>query len=111
YFGDWHAAIGKTIKHRNDNRQVLKINGILKDPPANTDFPLGIVVSYSTLKTRDLADQLDDWVSTFGNAYTFVVLPDNLSPEKFNGELVAFAKKHKSPEYQKDSYVVQPLSE
>ena len=111
YFGDWHAAIGKTIKYRNDNRQVYKINGILKDPPANTDFPLGIVVSYSTLKTRDLAPQLDDWVSTFGNAYTFIVLPDNLSPEKFNTELVAFAKKHKSPEYQKDAYVAQPLSE
>jgi putative ABC transport system permease protein len=111
YFGDWHAAIGKTIKYRHDNTQVYKINGILKNPPPNTDFPLGIVVSYATLKTRNLNNQLNDWVSTFGGAYTFVVLPDNYPVDKFDKELDAFAKKHKAAEYTKDAYIAQPLSE
>jgi len=110
YFGDWQSAIGKTIKHDNDDKQVYKINGILKNVPANTDFPLGIVVSYATLRTTVIKEQMDDWISTFGAAYTFVVLPDNYPPDKFNAELDAFAKKHKPAEYVKDSYIVQPLS-
>jgi predicted permease len=111
YFGTWQAAIGKTIKYNNNNTQVYTINGILENVPANTDFPLGIVVSYSTLKTRNLAKQLDDWVSTFGQAYSFVVLPDDYSPAKFNTVLTAFAKKHKPADYAKDNYILQPLSD
>src|SRR5213075_1744795 len=109
YFGDWHSAVGKTIKYNNDDKQVYKINGILKNVPDNTDFPLTIVVSYSTLKTRNLSRQLDDWVSTFGQAYSFIVLPDNYSPDKFNAELTTFAKRHKPADYAKDSYILQPL--
>jgi predicted permease len=111
YFGDWHAAIGKTIKYNNDDKQVYKINGILKNVPANSDFPLGIVVSYATMKTRNFNKQLDDWVSTFGQAYSFVVLPDNYPPEKMNAAFDAFAKKHKPVDYAKDNYVLQPLSD
>ncbi|HUS03265.1 MAG TPA: ABC transporter permease [Chitinophagaceae bacterium] len=108
-FGSWHSAIGKTIKYNNDDKEIYKINGILKNPPANTDFPLGIVVSYSTLKASRIKQQIDDWVSTFGGAYTFVELPDKYSLDKFNAELPAFAKKHKPAEYAKDSYIAQPL--
>jgi predicted permease len=111
YFGDWHAAIGKTIKYNNDDKQVYKINGILKNVPANTDFPLTVVVSYATMKTRNFSKQLDDWVSTFGQAYSFVELPENYSADKMNAELVGFAKKHKPADYTKDSYVLQPLSD
>ena len=110
-FGDWQSAIGKTIKYNNDDKEVYKINGILKNPPPNTDFPLGIVVSYSTLKASRIKQQMDDWVSTFGAAYTFVELPENYSPEKFNAELPAFAKRHKPAEYAKDSYIAQHLSD
>jgi putative ABC transport system permease protein len=110
FFGDWHTAIGKTIKYNNDNTQVYKVTGILKDMPPNTDFPLGMVVSYSTLKTTNIKRQLEDWVSTFGNAYTFVTLPGDYPAEKFNKDLIAFAKKHKPAEYSKDTYIAQPLS-
>ena len=109
YFGNWKSAVGKTIKH--DNKEIYKVTGILKNPPANTDFPLGIVVSYSTIQNTRIKRQLDDWVSTFGQAYTYVVFPSGLSKQKFNNELRAFAKKHKPAEYATDSYVAQPLSE
>src|SRR4029079_18360417 len=71
---------------------------------------LGMLVSYSTLMSTNIKRQMEDWVSTFGQAYTFVVLPDNYSPEKFNNELRAFAKRHKPAAYSKDSYIAQPLS-
>ncbi len=109
YFGTWQSAIGKTIKYNNDNAQVYKVSGILKNVPPNTDFPLGIVVSYSTLKGTSIGRNMEDWVSTFGAAYTFVVLPDNYSSAQFNKDLATFAKKHRPVEYSKDSYMAQPL--
>jgi len=109
YYGNWQVAIGKTFKYNNDNAQVYKITGILKNIPPNSDFPFGIVVSYSTLKNTNIGRSLEDWVTTYGGAYTFVVLPDNYSPIQFNKDLAAFSKKHKPAEYAKDSYIAQPL--
>ena len=109
YFGDWKTAMGKTIKY--ENKTLYKITGILKNPPPNTDFPLSVVASYSALQNTYIKDNLNDWVSTFGGAYTFVVLPPEFSPSKFNAQLIGFAKKHKPAEYSKDACVAQPLSE
>jgi len=109
YFGDWKSAIGKTIKH--ENKELYKVTGILKNPPPNTDFPLRIVVPYSALQNIYIKNNLNDWVSTFGGAYTFAILPPELSPSTFNTQLIAFAKKHKPAEYASDGYITQPLSE
>lgn len=109
FFGDWKSAIGKTFKY--DNKTVYKVTGILKNIRANSDFPLSVVVGYSALENTYIKNNLNDWVSTFGGAYTFVVLPPELSPEKFDTQLKAFAKKHKPAEYAKDGFVAQPLSE
>lgn len=109
YFGDWKQAIGKTLI-RNLN-ETYKITGILANPPSNTDFPLNIVASYSTLPGTVLKRNINYWVSTFSDAYTFVVLPENYKASQFNKDLVTFAQKHKKPEYAKDAYVSQPLSD
>ena len=109
YFGDWKSAIGKTFKY--DNKTLYKVTGILKNTPPNTDFPLAVVVPYSALENTYIKHNLTDWVSTFGGAYTFVVLPPELSPSKLDAQLKGFAKKHKPAEYSKDGYITQPLSE
>jgi putative ABC transport system permease protein len=109
YFGSWKTAIGKTIKY--DNKTLYKVTGILKNIPANTDFPLSMVAGYTALQNTYIKNNLTDWISTFGGAYTFVVLPPGLSPSKFNAQLSAFAKRHKPAEYQKDAFVAQPLIE
>jgi predicted permease len=113
YFGlgpnNYREAIGKTIKYANKN--LYTITGILKNPPPNTDFPLSVVVPYSALEHTGRKNNLDDWVSTFSGAYTFVVLPAELPVAKFNTQLKAFAKKHKPVESATDSYIAQPLSE
>ena len=46
YFGNWKDAIGKSIEYRNNF--VLKITGILKNIPPNSDFPLKVVISFKT---------------------------------------------------------------
>jgi putative ABC transport system permease protein len=109
YFGNWKTAIGKTIKY--ENKTLYKITGILKNVPPNSDFPLSVVAVYAALQNTYIKNNLNDWVSTFGGAYTFVVLPPELSPKKFDTQLITFAKKHKPAEYAKDLFVTQPLSE
>jgi putative ABC transport system permease protein len=109
YFGNWKNAIGKTIKY--ENKTLFTVRGILKNIPHNSDLPLSVVVSYSALQNTFIKNNMNDWVSTFGGAYTFVVLPPGLPVSKFNAELIAFAKKHKPAEYAKDAFIAQPLSE
>jgi putative ABC transport system permease protein len=109
YFGDWRSAIGKTIKYQN--KTLFTVRGILKNVPNNSDFPLSVVVSYSALQNTGVKNNLDDWVSTYGGAYSFVVLPPALPVNKFNTQLKLFAKKHKPAEYASDAFVAQPLSE
>ena len=113
YFGlgpnNYKDALGKTIMY--ENKTLYTVRGILKNIPTNSDFPLSVVVGYSALQNTNMAENLNDWVSTLGEAYTFVELPANLPLNKFNEELKAFAKKHKPAEYAKDTYYAQPLSE
>jgi predicted permease len=109
YFGDWHSAIGKIIKI--NNKQVYKVGGILKNIPANTDFPLDVVLPFVSLKNYGIGRNMEDWISTFGQASCFVVLPGGYSQRKFNADLAVFAKKHKPAEYAEDRYVAQPLME
>ena len=109
YFGDWRNAIGKTIKYQN--KTLYTVRGILKNIPHNSDFPLSVVASYSALQNTGIKNNLNDWVSTFSEAYTFVVLPPDLPVNKFNAELKDFAKKHRPPEYASDLFIAQPLSE
>jgi hypothetical protein len=47
FFGDWHTAIGKTIRY--ENKRDFKVTGILENTPANTDFPMKLVMSWATL--------------------------------------------------------------
>ncbi|MBK8518127.1 MAG: ABC transporter permease [Saprospiraceae bacterium] len=109
YFGDWESAMGKTITR--NNKELYKINGVLDNPPQNTDFPLGVVVSYSTLSNTIAKINMEDWVSTYSGACSFVILPDDLPVQKFNNELPVFAKRHKPAEYAKDTYIAQSLDD
>ncbi len=109
YFGSWKDAIGKTIKYQN--KALFIVKGILKNIPHNSDFPMSVVVSYSALENTSVKNNLTDWVSVFGQAYTFAVLPRDLPVKKFNKELRAFARKHKPAEYASDALIAQPLSE
>jgi putative ABC transport system permease protein len=109
YFGNWKSALGKTIKYAN--KDLYSITGILKNLPANTDFPLSVVVPYSALANTSRKNSFDDWVSTYSGTYTFVLLPPELPVAKFNTQLKVFAKKHKPAESATDSYIAQPLSD
>ncbi|HTD39909.1 MAG TPA: ABC transporter permease, partial [Mucilaginibacter sp.] len=111
FFGNWHDAMGKIIKY--ENKTDLKVTGIIKNTPANTDFPLKLMVSFATMRVKgsDHYGNLKDWVSTFGDNSCFVILPDNMTEARFDQNLKAFVKKHKPADYVKDGLQLQPLKD
>ena len=106
YFGDWKAAIGKTM--RLNNTDILKVTGILATIPANTDFQLKAVVAYGTGFTKRFLTSTD-YDGTNGSHGCYVLLPKNLSSASFNSHLIAYSKKVKSPD-NKDVQTIQSLS-
>ncbi len=105
YFGSWKGVVGKTISLFNTN---IKITGILNNPPSNTDFSLGLVLSYRNL-TKDLDPA--DWNRIDDANYCFIQLHDKASLAQFTASLAAFTKKHITPVNPGYSLSVQPLSE
>ena len=118
YFGDWRNAVGKVLKlnyalQRVNYTATVKVAGVLEDVPGNSDFPLRIVTSFPTLKasmgTRGLPTS---WGSITSNFQLFTLLPENISRDKVNAQLVEFSKKH-YPDNKDISTLnfLQPLSE
>jgi putative ABC transport system permease protein len=108
YFGKWQGVIGKII--RCDNKLDLKVTGILKNHPANTDLPIDIAVSYATLKYTDYNHNLTDWGSNLSAHNCFIVLPDNVAPAGFHRFLDAFVKKHKPEKKNQDFMKLQAFT-
>jgi len=105
YFDDWKTAIGKTLKIFGKN---VKITGILDNPPFNTDFPLKVVVSYSTF-TKNF--NMNDWGGISDENYCFVQLGNNNSPSQFDKLLVGFVDKHIKAINPNYDLALQPLKE
>jgi predicted permease len=110
-FGDWHAAMGKLI--RLDNTTNLTVSGILANIPANSDFPIRIVISHATMDENGSAyfNRDKDWVTIFGSNYCFIKLSPNVNPATVNHDLAVFVRKYRAPEYQDQQFLLQPLSE
>lgn len=110
YFGYWKDAPGKFLKL--DNANIVKVAGILKDPPANSDFPLCIVTSLETAKANaDYADYDKDWGSTSSDFQLFMLIPKNVSVKYIDQQLLAFSKKNYDNARKTTTNFLQPLSE
>ena len=105
YFGDWKKAAGKTIRLYGTD---MKINGILNNPPANTDFPLGLVISYATLLKNA---NVNDWGSISDENYCFVQLNNSRARDQVKKQLAEFVDKHIKPVNPGYDLALQPLSE
>ncbi|MFI5192635.1 MAG: FtsX-like permease family protein [Chitinophagales bacterium] len=109
YFGNWQTAIGKVIQL--DNSYLFKVTGILDDMPANTDFPIKLLISYSTLKNIGFASHFADWTGIFAQHYCFIELPDHLSESQFNRDLADLVHKYKPAGNQNEGMMLLPLKE
>jgi predicted permease len=91
YFGDWKTAMGKYIKM--DNATTVRVSGILDDPSLHSDIPIKVIVSLVTRKNNPTAFP-KDWGGLDSNMQMYLLLPQGLSVEQLNAQLVTFNKKY-----------------
>jgi len=92
YFGDWKNAVGKSLGL--DNVLNLKVAGVIADAPANSDFALKVVISYSTWKLhpKDYG-YFNNWNSLSSNSMVFIKFPENFSATSINTQLSNISNK------------------
>ncbi len=103
YFGDWKAAVNQTIQVFG---KKIRVTGILQDPPPTTDFPLGVVISYSTFIQGE-----QNWGNISDDNYCFVELPAGYSAARFEPLLAGFTRNHITPVNPGYDLQLQPLKE
>jgi putative ABC transport system permease protein len=105
YFGDWRNAVGKFIEYRNVD--VLKVTGILKNIPGNSDFPLKVIISF---KTRGIESQ--SWGSITSRRQCYILLDERVSAEQIQSLMPDFEKRHHPADDNiLDHYTLQPLND
>jgi len=92
YFGSWQGALGQTIKV--DNHYLLKVAGILKNPPNNSDFPLRILASYKTFQTSNNRDYSEEWHSITSNFQIYGLFPPGVSEQQLTTSLKTLSDKY-----------------
>jgi putative ABC transport system permease protein len=106
YFGNWQQAMGKTI--RWDNKEVLKVTGILAPIPQNSDFQFSVVFSLGTGRTAAMLKSTD--YNSTGSYYgCYVLAPAGMTEAKLTGKLQSLMKKYRAAD-NSDSEIAQPLS-
>lgn len=102
------AAVGKVL--RFDNRVDLKVTGIIKNPPANTQLRYDGLISYATIPVLESEAGMQDWQGL--QSMCFVLMRDGSTADQLIGALRAVRNKHLPPaERNHFSYHVLPLTE
>jgi putative ABC transport system permease protein len=106
YFGTIDA-LGKSIKLNNAHE--LAVTGVIKDLPSNTHLIFTFLVSWETIRKRELTNT-EFWDIGGGNLY--VTLPDQVSEKNVAYRLNAFIQKNWGEEIAKGCYLIlQPITE
>jgi putative ABC transport system permease protein len=97
YFGDWKQAVGKTIELWSW-RSKFMVTGVFKDPPANTDIPVDMAMSYISLHPSNPADinNRNAWQYTDNVFKTecFLLLSKKQNINRLTKQLPYFVKKY-----------------
>lgn len=102
-------AVGQTFRYNNETD--LTVSGIFKKVPANTEFPVQMVISWETLKQLHNEFKNEDvWAGGDSMNQGFVLLKEKSSPLPVNTGLTTLVKKH-GDETIIASFELQPLAE
>ena len=94
-----------------DNKLDLEVAGIVADPPANSHISFTMLVSMPSLSKDFNGFPIDNWGLTSAG-YNYLVLPENLAPEKLEEDFLKFVVKYHSPEdAARKKFKLQPLRE
>jgi len=115
FFGDWKKAVGQTVQMWSF-RVPLKVAGVFKDLPANTDVEIKMGASYSTIEkiSHDWYVS-NDWEHVNWTLECFVLFPEHSKAQQFQPQLNQFVKKYYPSEMEdkqkKVSLAFQPLKD
>lgn len=104
YFPD-QSVMGKTI--RLNGSTSLKVIGVVRSSPQQSDFPFSIFVSVKTLEKQE---DFTNWYSTNSNDRCYVLLNENTDISSITNQFEAFVDKHLG-EQSTVAYDLQGLSE
>ncbi len=93
YFGN-DDAIGKTIVYTNNNNQLFKVTGVMKDVPSNSHFHFdmfGSMVGWDQAKS-------DSWM--YGSFFTYLLLKPGTDYAKMEARFPDMVKKYMGPQVQ-----------
>ncbi|RYF66370.1 MAG: FtsX-like permease family protein, partial [Cytophagaceae bacterium] len=109
YFGD-ASPINQII--RMDNKVDLRVVGILKDLPINTDQRAEIIASYNTLKQyNDWLASDDSWSGISSAMQCYVRLRPGITPEQVEAVMPAYVKQYRPTSKNVHHYKLQPLAD
>jgi len=114
FFGKPEDAIGKTIQMWS-YRVPLRITGVFKDLPDNTDVPIRMGASYMTYRKLVGEEHWEDWRSKGSGSPCFVLLGLHQQIEKLQAQAPAFVKNNfreaEDKSLVRSSITFQPLGE
>ncbi|MCE7990917.1 MAG: hypothetical protein HEP71_03015 [Roseivirga sp.] len=98
-FGRSSDLLGETL--RIDNYAGYRIDGIVKDPPANAHFSFEYLASIASIATHPNEPlrtyQTNEWYAHY--YYTFLQLEDGVNPANVRAQILEASKVHSNPEY------------
>jgi ABC-type antimicrobial peptide transport system permease subunit len=105
YF-DKEDAVGEVIKY--DGKE-FKISAVVADPPANTDLPFTLYLSYETIRKQN---EEKGWGGIWSDEQCYFLLKEGESVEHIESRMDAFYKKY-NPEdnFDNQRFVIQPLAD
>ncbi|SFW13192.1 ABC-type antimicrobial peptide transport system, permease component [Sinomicrobium oceani] len=95
-----------------DNKDTIRVTGVLKDLPKNTLINSRVFISFKTLQTSDRTSWIatESWTGTATSLQCFTLLRLNQDPLKIEQEMKKWpAKYHPEPVSTEDHYKLQPF--
>jgi hypothetical protein len=75
-----------------ENKLTLTVSGVVETPPANTDHPYSMLISYGSLE-QFVPEAIDNWERVFGGA-TYILANRNTTIDQLYPQLDGIIKKH-----------------
>jgi len=113
YFGDLSPdeMIGKIITY--DDSLKVTVTGILQDWNKNSDFNFSDFISFSTINSSFLKNQipLDNWFNLDSRSQALIKLPVGVEPSQIDAQFPSFIKRHLDPDpHTKLHILLQPFT-
>ena len=107
-FKNGESLLGKSLLL--NNKDELIVSGIVENPPANTNLPFEMLISYEFFKIHN-PYHTSNWSGNYQGS-TYVKIPSGYAPEDLTAQLPDFKKKYMNPQdIKRIEYDLKPLSE